>query len=494
MNQLLKAQGFIETHKSEVNSEFRNQFHPMPPYGWMNDPNGFAFFNGKYHLFYQHNPYAPKWGKMYWGHMVSSDLVKWDHMPIALAPDKKYEGLLGCFSGTSMVINTELNVFYTGVGISGQHQCRAVSKNGIDFIKYDKPFIPVSAKPEGSKRFSFRDPKIICRNGVYYCFLGSGYKEGKSLGGQICTYSSNDLLHWERLDPLIIDTNLRKGIFECPDIANVDGTDIVFASLMYYKRKNDPRFQNLHSSVYFTGRFDEKTGGFIKHCHDFDEIDNGPDFYAPQTLTLEDGRVIMIAWANGWKRTIPSAYLGHKWAGCMTIPRELYLKGNILIQKPIRELISFRKNQVLFERIVVTKDMHLNGIFGKRIEIILDIDMSQGDLFSVKLRSSADCGTVISYDKKSQLITFDRGESGREIKSLHKDEVSNSKRNFKLYTENNMLKMHILLDTSIIEVFLQDGQKTITSTIYPKSTAEDIVFNANGRIIIKKIEKYDIIV
>jgi beta-fructofuranosidase len=458
----------------------------------MNDPCGFVFYNGMYHLYYQHNPYAAKWGVMYWGHMQSNDLVHWQHLPVALAPDKPYENFLGCFTGSSLVIDDKLHVFYTGVSFKGQQQCHAVSEDGMRFLKAGKPFISVSQRPAGANIMSFRDPKVFFREGHFYCLAGAGYQDKRVRGGQICLFSSEDRCSWRHLPSILTDTALGSGIFECPDIAHIDGMDVVFANLMYYRRADDERFQNLHSSVYLLGKFDASAGAFTQYSADYEIIDYGTDFYASQTITTPDGRVIMIAWANGWKRTIPTAYLGQRWAGCMTLPRELSVRQGKLIQKPVRELSGYRKNPVRMENIDITENLKLEGVSGKTIELILQVDVSKGERFFVKLRADANHGTLLCYDRKTGSMILDRSHSGESIESLHKYEKNCSVRKCALELFDGMLHLHIILDTSILEVFMQNGEKVMTATIYPPDDAQDISFEAVGKVMIKHLEKYDI--
>ena len=98
---LFQANEYINKNKHKVNLQFRLKYHAMPEIGWMNDPNGLVFYRGQYHIFYQFHPYQSVWGPMHWGHMVSQDLIHFEHQPVALAPDQADES--GCFSGSAVV-------------------------------------------------------------------------------------------------------------------------------------------------------------------------------------------------------------------------------------------------------------------------------------------------------------------------------------------------------------------------------------------------------
>ena len=123
----------------------RLKYHFEPRTGWMNDPNGLIFYNGKYHAFFQHNPYKPVWGPMHWGHAVSDDLIHWEELEIALRPDMEYENTGGCFSGSAVEKDGVLYLFYTSVSEKlGQTQSVAISRDGVHFEKYEgNPVIPV---------------------------------------------------------------------------------------------------------------------------------------------------------------------------------------------------------------------------------------------------------------------------------------------------------------------------------------------------------------
>ena len=140
---LLKANSFIEENKDKVVQDYRLNYHFAAPTGWINDPNGFVFYKGEYHLFYQFHPYNSEWGPMHWGHAKSKDLITWEHLPVALAPDTPADAG-GCFSGSAIEKDGNLYLMYTGImpleteNKTQQVQCIAVSKDGINFEKYEK--------------------------------------------------------------------------------------------------------------------------------------------------------------------------------------------------------------------------------------------------------------------------------------------------------------------------------------------------------------------
>lgn len=158
-----------------VDPTFRLHYHFMAKAQWMNDPSGLVSYGGYYHVFYQHNPYAPRWGSMHWGHARTKDFLSWEHLPVALAPSEEYD-LDGCFSGSAVVADGQMQLFYTGVrevkGKLVQVQCRALSSDGIHFRK--DPLNPLISTypPEGSQ--DFRDPKVWRWGEAWFMALGSG--------------------------------------------------------------------------------------------------------------------------------------------------------------------------------------------------------------------------------------------------------------------------------------------------------------------------------
>nr|WP_239454196.1 glycoside hydrolase family 32 protein [Bacillus suaedaesalsae] len=324
-----KASEYVEQPlKTVINDSHRLAYHIMTPRGWMNDPNGLIQFNGDYHVFYQHYPYDSKWGPMHWGHVVSSDLVHWKHLPIALAPSEHYD-TGGCFSGSAVDNNGTLTLIYTGheeQNFPKEVQCIATSEDGIHFLKYEHNPVISSPPPEGSE--DFRDPKVWKHDELWYMVVGTGKDEvGKAL-----LYQSADLIKWEYRGVLAESDGSLGYMWECPDLFKLQEKYILVLSPM------KDGWQNR----YLVGDLSYETGKYTKEAEHL--LDYGFHFYAPQTFEDESGRRILIGWMDMWETTMPSQKNG--WAGAMTLPRELTLSENGTLRiQPVKELEMLRKNE-----------------------------------------------------------------------------------------------------------------------------------------------------
>ena len=302
-------------------------YHFEPRVGWMNDPNGLVFFKGKYHAFFQHYPYAPRWGQMHWGHAVSEDLIHWEELPIALYPDMAYEDDGGCFSGSAVEKDGRLYLFYTSVSHElGQTQSVAWSVDGIQFAKY--PGNPVIRENPLHTR-DFRDPKVSLIDGTYYMVVGSGDAEG----GKVLLYRSKDLLEWEYVGVLFTDEASRPAI-ECPDFFKLDDKYVLM-----YSKMNVPE----GSTQFVVGDFvDGKLVNGSVSCPV-----QGLDFYAPQTFERENRR-IMIGWMYHWGKDVQE---GCGFAGALSIPRELKLMNGNIYNFPVEEAWPLLKMESAFVRV-----------------------------------------------------------------------------------------------------------------------------------------------
>lgn len=465
-----KADRFLE--RKTANPHYKPLYHLSAPYGWINDPNGFCFYKGGWHLFYQYNPYAAHWGRMHWGHAVSQDLCNWEHLPVALSPDCRGDNFLGCFSGSAVEKGGLLYLMYTGVPFIKQHQMLAESSDGIIFQKHSVPAIPIKNRPPKTGKNAFRDPKIIVNDGKYYCVIGASCGNGR----QIALYKSDSLTSWEYVASLKTDP-VSKGIFECPDLACTDKGDILIYSVMYTKTRGLD-YQNIHSSVYELGRTDFTKGEFLPYGEP-KEFDKGADFYAPQTTRSPDGRIIMVAWMQMWHHSIPAAYLGHGYAGMFTLPRELEIRGGKLYQKPVREVYSLFGEGAAFSG-YITEEREVEGARGS--VYLLKLSIKYSDNLTIKLRKGADCHTSITFD--NGLITFNREKCGYSISGPAGSGNCNIRH--MLCDASEELSAEIFVDKSSVELFV-NGCNCMSNTVYPFEDGKGITF-ASGKGAEAKIE------
>lgn len=434
-----KANQYIEENENLINLKHRHVFHLMPKVGWMNDPNGFIFYKGYYHLFFQFYPYEPKWGPMHWGHARSKDLLKWEHLPVALAPDLPNEN--GCFSGGSVVVGEKLYLMYTAhyhQAYQKQEQSLAISTDGIYFEKGSgKPIITIDDLPADASKFDFRDPNPVSIRGKQFVLVGSSTIDKN---GQILVYETDDYKTFKYLSS--IKHPLFGEIAECPDLFELDGKDVLLFSATNLKTENN-RFRNINSSLYATGHFDINTGTFI--FEHIDEIDGGHHYYAPQTLLTPLKNRVAIAWMEMWGKPYYTDLSGHGWVGAMSLPRTLKVLGNKLIQAPllVDDLLTVEKIsniEDVVKPVLINKHFHLNLTcltdhktsihFGSKdnyFELLIDfelitLDTSKTTLFPLEMRS-------LKHSQKTVVID-------------------------------------LIMDNSSLELFVSDHDKTLTTRVY----------------------------
>ncbi|WP_227396273.1 glycoside hydrolase family 32 protein [Jeotgalibacillus aurantiacus] len=479
--QIEKAEQSVrEKQAEEQRHHWYPRFHVAPRAYWMNDPNGFSFFKGEYHLFYQHHPFSPEWGPMYWGHVKSRDLVRWEHLPIALAPSEDFDKD-GCFSGSAIEKDGKLLAIYTGNVWTGpdhdtdlkQVQAVAESEDGIYFTKWEEPVI--SEAPDGDVHpFHFRDPKVWQHEDQYYCVLGSRTKDHV---GQVLLYRSANLKEWEFV---AVSANKKENggyMWECPDFFHLGEHDVLVMSPQGVKPEGD-RFHNLHQAVYVLGKLNYETGAFDHG--DFEMLDAGFDFYAPQTLEDPEGRRILIGWMDMWESEMPTQKIG--FSGAMTIPRLLVPNGNRLLVQPLPELAELRKEAVLVEQTTFTGKQTFDYVSGTCLEMKVEADVASTDALHINMRCGEREKTVLSWTRSDSKLTLDRSESGEGVIGVRTTAIE---------TVNNRLKLHIFLDQSSVEVFANDGERVMTARIYPKEDSDGIEFVAEGKVTLR-IEKWDL--
>ena len=448
-----KADKYVQEKAEKIRKHpFRQNYHFEVPSGWCNDPNGFSYQRGAYHLFYQHMPYSadPDDFVMYWGHAKSNDLIHWENLPIAIGPENN-EDKMGCWSGCSFEKAGETFIYYTGLDKDQrQKQCLAISDDGINFSKYEgNPILGETLCEAGAK--DFRDPFIWKHEEKYYMLLGSS-KEGF---GCIPLYESYDGITWEFKNFLVESLGELGTVCECPNFIEINGKYVLFIS---------PHGMNYRKSLYLVGDFDYTTGKFF--WHSYGEIDWGMDYYAPQIITDERGRKISIGWMNSWEwmpwsdGTYFTTQMG--WCGGMSLPRRVWLDdANRLCSKPVEEIEILRENKYIW------KDVELDESFfeietkdNRHLErkIIIDTQKNTADQIKMTLGNKKGNYIEVIVDVKKAELIFNRTNDLQKKEGIRKC-------NLKSVTQKK-LELHIYLDSSSIEIFSDDYATAMTNTFY----------------------------
>ncbi len=473
MSELDKANEYVKSN--HVPEGELPLFHVAPPVGWMNDPNGFSAYKGKIHLFYQYHPYSEVWGPMHWGHYVSEDLVKWEELPVAMAPDSPFDED-GCFSGSAIETPMGHVLAYTGVAGGLQNQCIAVG-DGHSYMKLsDNPAVTGDMLPEGFSRKDFRDPKIWKEPDGYYMVAGNRTDAGVP---QAVLFHSEDLRTWEYVSVLAKDESGRYGsMWECPDFFCLDGQYVLMASPQ--DMQADEEFHNGNNSVYFMGEYDREKHKF-NYTHVY-SLDDGLDFYAPQTMEMTDGRRILIGWMQSWDSNIRPA--GQKWSCMMTLPRELGIKNGRIIQSPVRELKKYRREQARYDGIGISGKCELPGINGRILDMTVEICGGDYGEFRILFAQNEKYCTSLVYNRKKNELELDRTfcKMTHDTTAIRKVKVKNSE---------TVRKIRMILDKYSAEIFINDGKQVLSTTYYTPMDASRISFECTGTAMVN-IDKYTI--
>ena len=444
-------------------------------------------------MFYQYNPYDSYWGPMHWGHAVSEDLLHWEYLPAALAPDEIYDRD-GCFSGSAVELpDGRQLLMYTGVvrerQPNGGHtevqtQCLAVG-DGMDYEKYENnPVLDEKDLPEGASRNDFRDPKMWKEeDGTYCCVIGSRPADGS---GQILLYTSQDGFRWEFKSILAANDDRIGKMWECPDFFPLDGKWVILTSPQDMLSRGF-EYHNGNGTLCLIGDYDKETGKFIKERDQ--SIDYGIDFYAPQTVLTPDGRRVMIGWMQNWDTCNHRRKSEEAWFGQMSLPREISIQNGRLYQKPIRELENMRANKVVYKDLTVSGNVYPEGLKGRRVDMEVVVRPVEGcDMyrkFAVRFAQNDLYQTSFSYRPGEAVLKVDRKFSGSRRAIIHQ-------RRSKVELKDGVLKLRIILDRFSVEAFINDGEQVMTAVLYTDQEADGIHFSVDGTVSIDVV-KYDLI-
>lgn len=442
---------------SEFDEKYRPQYHFTPPSQWMNDPNGMVYFNGTYHLYYQHFPDSNVWGPMHWGHATSTDMVNWEHQPIAIFPDS-----LGyIFSGSAVVDWENTSGFGTDenpalVAIYTYHDPVGEKAGAIDFqyqgIAYSLDEGTTWTKYEANPILSnpgirdFRDPK------VFWHEKSEQWKMILAVKDHVRLFSSSDLKSWRLESEFGREIGQHGGVWECPDLFQLKDQSGESKWVMLVSI-NPAGPQGGSATQYFVGDFDGSV--FMPADSTIRWIDWGADNYAGVTwsdVPEEDGRRLFIGWMSNWQyaQVVPTS----EWRSAMTIPRSLILKKTdsdwIVQSKPVEELASVIGETVeLIEENTINASsfvMTINDV-GQDFQLILS---NETDRLPISIGEA-----VLSIDRTDAGLS----EFSEDFAMVHEAPIQ----------DIELKKLQIFVDRSSVEVFLNDGEVVMTDLVFPKS-------------------------
>ena len=452
----------------------RPVYHFSQQKNWSNDPNGMLYVDGEYHLFYQYNPFGTKWGHMSWGHAISKDLKKWQHLPVALTEIKNSDGSTDMFfSGGAVVdsLNTSglfkpgykhgIVAVYTihkdkdGKGL-GQSQGIAYSEDkGRTFKIYDKnPVLDIGIA-------DFRDPAVIWDEAKKVWIMTVAIP----LEHKVQFYWSENLKDWELKGEFGNQGDVTK-IWECPSLSQVQVENSGEKKWVLIISSGH-KYDGYVGMQYFVGDFDGKTFTPQKQEGVF-HLDEGKDFYAAIPFGNQPANQpdpIIIGWANNWAyaNQIPA----DEYRGQFSLPRKLTLineSGTLkLRQKPIisetipTETANLKKGKG-FSSPLSRKN---NNVY----RLKLDLNLSGSEGFEIDLLKHSNFSTKLNFDPKTATLSLDRNNSGET--QFH--ESFKGIESMVVHPENGRLKLDIIVDKSVIEIYANDGKAVMTELVFPKS-------------------------
>ena len=467
-----KEMKLSDTFDTSNREKFRPTYHFSPLYGWMNDPNGMVYKDGEYHLFYQYNPYGSKWGNMSWGHAISKDLVNWQHLPVAIAPD----ALGTIFSGSAVVDTDNTAGFGAGaiIAIYTQNSDRQVQSiaystdNGRTFTCYENnPVLTSDAR-------DFRDPKVLCHKETRRWIMIL------AVGQEMQIFSSPNLKDWTYESSFGEGQGAHGGVWECPDLFElpVEGTNEKKWVLLCNLNPGGPFGGS--ATQYFVGTFNGKE--FVNESPSKTKwMDWGKDHYATVTWSdAPDNRRIAIAWMSNWQyaNDVPTSQYRSpnsvpRDLGLFTVGGETYLQSapspELQKLRDISKKRSFRVNgtRTVKEMIPVNEGAY---------EIELSIKNLHADVIGFRLYNDKGEEVDMQYDMKENRFSMDRRKSGdvgfnENFPALTWTAVESGK---------NELKLHLFVDKSSVEAFGDGGRFAMTNQVFPSEPYNHIDFYSKG--------------
>ncbi|WP_077034956.1 glycoside hydrolase family 32 protein [Pelomonas sp. KK5] len=485
----------------EPTEAWRPRYHYAPERNWMNDPNGLVWLDGEYHLFYQYNPEGDDWGHISWGHAVSTDLVSWQELPVAIPATERMMAFSGCAvvdHGNTTgfappgATTPPLLAFFTGFDpetkIQSQHLAYSLDR-GRTFTPYaGNPILDIGST-------EFRDPKVFwhAASGAWVMLVVAALEQ------QVWFYRSSDLIHWTRVSTFGPAGSADDNIWEVPELFELPVDDdpqnrrwVLIVSV------NRGSLWGGSGVQYFTGDFDgtrfvaEPSGCSGPAIADLTLwADHGRDFYAPITFAnMPDDRVVWMGWVSNWEyaRELPT----RPWRGQQSAPRELSLvttsRGIRLRQRMVGEMLSLLEPEPLFS---------LSAQRGEDAANALSLAEITGRQLMARMIVNALCLQspvgleFFKDDAQSLRVGFDPASNSFFIDRRCKDALfpgQSERHDARRLSGAPELELEVWIDGSMVEVLADGGTVALTDLAYGTATAMGVGFFSRDGIEVQSLE------
>ncbi|GFG48198.1 UNVERIFIED_CONTAM: sucrose-6-phosphate hydrolase [Streptococcus canis] len=427
-------------------SPWRSQYHVEAKTGLLNDPNGFSYFNGGYHLFYQNWPYGAAHGLKQWVHMTSTDLVHFTETGSRLLPDHPHDSH-GAYSGSAYAIDDKLFLFYTG-NVRDDNWVRTPLQVGAWMDKQGNiskiPHVLIEQPDDVTEHF--RDPQLFSYQRQFYTIIGAQGLDGK---GKIKLYKAvdNHVDNWQFIADLDFDDSGTEYMIECPNLVFVDDKPVLIFSPQGLA-KTDLDYQNIYPNTYkIFESFNPETGQLLGGGS-LQNLDFGFEAYATQAFNSPDGSVLAVSWIGLPDIDYPTD--NYDYQGALSLVKKLSLQNGQLYQRPVAALRNLRGQTEPFQNKETTSncyELELAIPSQEKLELHLFADQEGNGL---KLKVDTDHGQV-SIDRSKAGVQYAQDYGRVRSCQIPQDRVT----------------LNIYVDNSILEIFINQGQKVLTSRVFP---------------------------
>ncbi|MBM7635346.1 sucrose-6-phosphate hydrolase [Streptococcus saliviloxodontae] len=437
-----------ETISNHVaSSPWHTSYHLEPNTGLLNDPNGFSYFNGKFQLFYQNWPFGAAHGLKQWVHTESDDLVHFTETGVTLEPDNANDSH-GAYSGSAYQVGDKLFLFYTG-NVRDENWVRDPLQVGawMDKDGNIEKFKEVLIQQPSDVTEHFRDPQIFDYKGQFYAIVGA---QNLDKQGFIKLYKAvdNDVYNWELVGDLDFGGTGSEYMIECPNLVFVDGHPVLLYSPQGLD-KSELNYDNIYPNTYkICQAFDTEKPALVEPS-EIINLDYGFEAYATQGFNAPDGRVLSISWIGLPDVDYPTDRFDYQ--GAMSLVKELSIKNGKLYQYPVAAVADLRASQETFADKTETNNCY---------ELELEIPANT----KTELRLFADQdgkGLQLIIDTESGKVILDRSQAGEQYATEF-----GTRRECHLESGESATA-NIFVDNSVIEIFINKGEKVFTSRVFP---------------------------